>query len=419
MPPSIFFEVWQMNVELYDYQKAAVDDLNTGKILQAGVGTGKSITALSYFYDRVCHGDVNHSDPPCEIVDLYIITTARKRDSLEWHQECAAIGLYPGEYNYGINITIDSWNNIKHYIDVKDAFFIFDEQRVVGYGSWTKSFLKITKSNDWILLTATPGDVWMDYLPVFIANGFYKNKTEFIKKHVIYNPHTNYPQVLRYINCGELLKHKSEITVHMKKKVNKKKHYKFKEVGYSEKDYKTIQSDLWNPFKNEPIENASQLCYTLRKLVNSSQMRTEEVGRIQRKHKKCIVFYNYDYELNLLKDYAERKHILYKEWNGHKHEPIPSKAEWLYFVQYTAGAEGWNAIQTNTIIFFSLNYSYKMMIQAAGRIDRLNSPYDDLYYYYLVSKSPIDNRIRKALHNKKDFNQASFVSKGVFKSACN
>lgn len=403
-----------MSINLYDYQKEVIGKLHTGSILQAGVGTGKSITALVYFFNVVCGGDFENSKAPTNPIDLYIITTARKRDSLEWHQECSKIGVYPGEDYYGINVVVDSWNNIKKYVDVKNAFFIFDEQRVVGYGAWSKSFLKVTKNNQWIILTATPGDVWMDYLSVFIANGFYKNKTEFVRRHVIYNPHTTYPQVLRYIHCGELLKHKSDITVVMRKKIRKERHHKFVDCGYSKKDLQTVKKSLWDIYKNEPIENASQLCYAMRRVVNSSPCRLSKLTPIIDRHKKCIIFYNYNYELDDLRVYCEQHNIPYAEWNGSKHEAIPVGSKWVYLVQYTAGAEGWNAIQTNTIIFYSLSYSYKVMIQSAGRIDRVNSPYKDLYYYYMTSQSIIDKKIQKALHNKKDFNKATIVPKGFF-----
>ena len=50
------------------------------------------------------------------------------------------------------------------------------------------------------------------------------------------------------------------------------------------------------------------------------------------------------------------------------------------------------------------------MAQAAGRIDRLNSPYRDLYYYHLKSRSGIDIAISKALGQKKQFNERKFVN---------
>ena len=166
-------------IQLRDYQLDAVRRMKNGCILCGGVGSGKSRTALAYYY--LCEdGEIGTDeyvpmgDPP---KDLYIITTARKRDTCEWEGELSPFLLSPNhEVNlYSNKVVIDSWNNIQKYAEVQNAFFIFDEQRVVGTGAWVKAFLRITKANRWILLSATPGDTWQDYIPVFIANGFYKN----------------------------------------------------------------------------------------------------------------------------------------------------------------------------------------------------------------------------------------------------
>ncbi len=406
-----------MSIKLFDYQMKAVQQMKNGCILCGGVGSGKSLTALSYYYlqnggelSSLIGGDyIPMDDPP---KDLYIITTARKRDTLEWEGELSPflLSTHPETNLYhNHKVVVDSWNNIGKYVNVTGAFFIFDEQRVIGKGVWVKSFLKITKNNDWILLSATPGDTWQDYIPVFIANGFYKNRTEFTREHIVYSHFTKFPKIDRYVGTGKLLKLRRSILIDMDFKRETIPHHEDVYVSYDIETYKDVSRTRWNPYKNEPIQNAGELCYVLRKIVNSAESRQVAVLEIFEKHPKVIIFYNFDYELEILKNLGFGSGVKIAEWNGHKHEPIPNSKSWVYLVQYSAGCEGWNCITTDTIIFYSQNYSYKVMVQAAGRIDRLNTPYTDLYYYHLKSRSGIDLAISKALKEKKNFNETKFV----------
>lgn len=404
-----------MPVELYPYQLDAVGKMKNGCILCGGVGSGKSRTGLAYYFMRNggVVGGINYcpmrQDPPPK--DLYIITTARKRDTKEWEGELAPflLSVDPESNYYKNKIVIDSWNNVAKYADVKDSFFIFDEQRVVGYGVWTHSFLKIAKSNEWILLSATPGDTWMDYAPVFIANGFFKNKSEFTREHVVWSPNRNFYQVSRYLNQGRLMKYRNSILVNMDFKRETVPHHIAVYSDYNKVIYKDICKYRWNPWEQKPIETATEFCMALRKLVNSDETRQAAVLELVSKHPKCIIFYNYNYELDILRSLDYGSGVKVAEWNGQKHEPIPFGNRWVYLVQYTAGAEGWNCTQTDTIIFYSQNYSYKIMAQAAGRIDRLNTPYTDLWFFHLKSRSGIDLAISQAIAKKKTFNESGFA----------
>lgn len=407
-------------LNLRNYQLDAIENLENGKILYGGVGSGKSRTSLGYYYkeqdgDLYSEEYVPMNDPP---QDLYIITTARKRDTKEWEGELTPFLLSTNpEINlYENKVVVDSWNNIAKYKEVKNAFFIFDEQRVVGSGAWVKAFLKIAKANNWILLSATPGDTWMDYVPVFIANGFFKNKTDFTSNHVIYSRVvTNFPKIDGYYNTGRLIRLRNKILVDMdfKRKTIAKHEDVF--VDYDILTYKAAGRDRWDPYKNEPILNAGGLCYVWRKIVNSDISRQTALMELFEKHPKMIIFYNFDYELDILKNLFEETPVDVAEWNGHKHQEIPDSDSWVYLVQYNAGAEGWNCIKTDTIVFFSENYSYKVMQQAAGRIDRLNTPFTELYYYHLKSKSGIDLAIARALKEKKKFNETKFAGKNFEK----
>lgn len=398
--------------QLYPYQQDAVDRLKNGSILCGKVGSGKSMTALAYYYIKVCHGQFGNGiyEEMTDPIDLYIITTARKRDTMEWEGELNRFLLYPESTIYSINIVIDSWNNIKKYTGVEDAFFIFDEQRITGYGAWVKAFLKIAKHNKWILLTATPGDTWSDYIPVFIANGFYRNKTDFIEKHAIYSRYSKYPRIDRYIGQRKLKRYRDEILIDMDYQRSAIRKVEKIMVDYDRQLYRRVVADRWNVYEETPIQNSSEWFYTMRKVSNSSPERIEVVLEILEDHPKAIIFYNFDYELEILKNASYQEGTIIAEYNGHKHDKLPEGDKWVYLVNYMAGAEGWNCITTDTIIFYSQNYSYKMLEQASGRIDRLNSPYSTLYYYRIRSSSSIDTAIYKALVRKKDFNEYGFVA---------
>lgn len=394
--------------ELRPDQEKALANLRNGSILCGGVGSGKSITALAYYYTKICNGSIKPWKEKTNGPKLYIITTAMKRDKFEWEEECARY-LVADE-------TVDSWNNIKKYVDVENAFFIFDEQRVVGWGAWSKTFIKIARKNRWILLSATPGDKWEDYFPVFIANNFYRNITECRREHLIYSRYTKFPKVTGYMNQGRLIYYRNKILVPMDYKKPTKSHYIDINCDYNKDNFTKVYKNHWNIYDDCPVVNGSEWCILQRKIVNSDPRRIEAFKKLITDIPKAIVFYNFDYELEMLKKMAEENSFIFAEWNGHKHEPIPDTDTWLYFVQYNSGSEGWNCIKTNVIIFYSLNYSYRMMLQAAGRIDRSNTPFKDLYFYRLLSSSPIDNSIKYSLYKKKDFNENAYVDKKFNKS---
>ena len=400
-----------MNVEFDEGQRKAVERLRSGCILCGGVGSGKSRTALVYFFEKECGGSLFPYSPMRNPRKLYIITTAKKRDNLEWDEELSIFHLQRGE-----DVVIDSWNNIQKYRDVKNAFFIFDEQRLVGKGAWVHTFYKMTGSgryygqetgNHWILLSATPGDTWQDYIPVFVANKFYKNKTEFIDRHVIYNPYTKFHKIERYLEDKHLRRLRASILVDIEMDRKTERHYQNIPVEYDMVLFKEVMENRWDIYKEQPIPDAGSLCYVLRRVVNDNDNRVEAVLKLIDRHKKIILFYNFDYELERLRIELSLRDIPFSEWNGHKHENILDGDEWVYLVQYTAGAEGWNCVTTNCIVFYSLNYSYKITEQAAGRIDRRNTTYTDLFYYFIKTNSWIDRAIMSALKKKKNFNERS------------
>ena len=413
-----------MGIRLNEYQKQAVEKMKNGCLLVGEGGSGKSRTALTYYVVSCgamltyCEsdGEVDYIDGMDKPRDLYIITTAKKRDDKEWEKELEPFYLTEHylkdcikEDRTPTRVVIDSWNNIAKYTNVYGAFFIFDEQRVVGWGKWSKSFVKISRKNRWILLTATPGDKWLDYVPVFIANGFFNNITEFRRKHCIFASFTNFPKVIGYLDEPTLMEYKAKITVPLPvDKPAVQKHLYFKQP-YDKALYKRVWKDRWDPWDDEPIEETGKLFYLLRKVANNDDSRYELIHDIAKRHKRIIIFYNFTYELHRLRGLAGEIGVEVGEWNGELHTAVPESEKWFYLVQYSAGAEGWNCLTCNCIIFFSQSYSYKQMKEAEWRIDRVNTPFDEVYYYHILRYAPIDLAISRALKQKRDFNENNFL----------
>ena len=378
--------------ELKPHQRTAASKLANGKILVGGVGTGKSRTALQYYIEQEAHRDV------------YIITTAKKRDSLDWVAEGAAMGLGRAGATVAGAMTVDSWNRIAEYTEIEGAFFIFDEQRLVGSGAWVKAFYKIAKQNRWILLSATPGDTWMDYIPVFVANGFYKNKTEFVSEHVIYKPYTKYQSVQGYRRVGVLVRHRNKLLVEMPFDRHTVRHERVIKVSYDRELFQRVWKHRWHVYENRPLRDIGEAYIVMRKVLNTDPSRMEALRELRKEFPRVIVFYNFDYELEIIRAGLDKDGVVYSEWNGHKHESIPDTDNWVYLVQFTAGAEGWNCITTNVVCFYSLPYSYRLYEQAYGRIDRMNTTYVPLFCATFDSGAWLDTQIRKKLKEKKSFN---------------
>ena len=388
-------------MELRQYQKDAIRELDNGKILYGGVGAGKSATTLGYYVEK---------EAPRDII---VITTAKKRDSLDWINEALKFGIFPEQSSIYGSITVDSWNNIDKYVGVKDAFFVFDEQRLVGNGVWVKSFLKIAKTNRWILLSATPGDTWLDYVPVFIANGFFANVTEFKLQHVQYEAFRKFPVIRCYLNVTKLELLRNHILVEMPYMKHTKRVLNWMDVNYDKDKTLRIIRDRWNPFEDRPCKDIAEVYRLMRRVTNSDTSRLSMIEKLMRSHPKLIVFYNFDYELEILRlldgPFYNDGDYEVGEWNGHRKNPIPSSDRWVYLVQYVAGAEAWECIETDAMVLYSLPYSYKNFEQAQGRIDRMNTPFKLLYYYLFLSNSEIDHRIKQSLENKEDFNERKFI----------
>lgn len=423
-----------MAVELKPHQQEAVDKMHNGCVLYGGVGSGKTIASLAYWYTKVCGGVIGDRESMRKPRDIYVITTAKKRDTHDWEDDAIKFGVGPDDpvnSAGNVRLVVDSWNNVSKYLGVRDAFFVFDEQRAVGKGKWSKDFISIAGRNEWILLSATPGDTWLDYVPLFLANGFFKNRTEFTREHVVLNTFGPYPKVERYVGVNKLVRLRNSIVVHMPYERHTRRHLHDVIVPHDQELLRKVMNKRWHVYENRPLKDVGELFRVMRKVVNSDPGRLESLETLVAKHPKLIVFYNFDYELEMLRTLASSRittpsssssgspttslkpsvspeRFSIAEWNGHKHQPIPKTDRWVYLVQYVAGSEGWNCVETDAVCFYSLTYSYKNFEQGQGRIDRMNTPFTDLHYYILRSRAAIDVAIARSLANKQNFNEGKY-----------
>lgn len=413
-----------MAIELAPHQLKVLGEIKNGTIVKGGVGTGKSRTALAYYFFNVCGGKApingvgehGHMERPR---DLFVFTTKKKKDELDWISEASDFGIFRDRENSvgNVSITVDTWNNITKYDEsLRGAFVIFDEQRLVGAGAWVKAFYKLAAANQWIILSATPGDTWVEFIPVFVANGFYEHRTEFMERHVVWSKYSRY-RIDRYLEVPHLEGLRARVLVEMPFNRHTTRHVTPVIVEYDKELFDKVLKKRWHVYEDRPIQHVAELFAVMRKVVNSDFSRLAEILRILEKHPRLIIFYNFDYELDILRTLKTTLSIPVAEYNGHKHESQPTGDSWVYIVQYTAGAEGWNCIETDAMVFHSLTYSYKIFEQSQGRIDRLNTPYFDLYYYVLRSLSKIDVAIVKSMANKKVFNEGrSTIAKGFLEA---
>lgn len=402
-------------MKLRPHQLKAIEEMKNGCVLAGGVGTGKTFTSLAYFVTKVCGGDIDRESAMTKPKTLIVITTAKVRDDLAWESEALHFGIFKDpETSYTQSeFIVDSWNNIEKYVEREGAFFIFDEQRVVGNGKWVKSFLKITRNNEWIMLSATPADTWMDYVPLFIAHGFYRNRTDFIEQHVVWSFHGSYRKIRGFYGVRRLERLRDDILVEMPFDRHTTRHLVTVPVGYDFESFQLIWRKRWNIYEDLPLVDSAEMHRVGRRLVNSDESRLDAIEELSKKHPRLIIFYNFDYELEALRTLCTRLDIPVAEWNGHRHEEVPDTVRWLYLVQYQAGAEGWNCTTTNAVVYYSLTYSHKIFEQSQGRIDRMNTPFEDLYYYILISEARIDKIIWRALKAKKNFHEGRKVKFNV------
>lgn len=306
---------------------------------------------------------------------------------------------------------------------LKDFTLMLDESSLIQNPSTkrTKTILKLKPSNV-ILLSGTPTDgkyerLWTQAKLL----GWSITKKMYFDHYVIEEKRQTaqgiiYTQILGYKNVERLkTKFREHGAVFMKtEEAIELPEQRFEKV-YCEtsKDYKKFMKNKIVEVENKTLVGdrsltqrlyARQLCgiYSKDKLQKFNDILESTSDRL-------IVFYNFTEELNQLKQIADKHERPCSLVCGNikRLECFERYANSVTFVQYQAGAMGLNLQKANKIIYYSLPESSALFEQSKKRIHRVGQR-NKCLYYILICRNSVEEKILKALEQRKDFTDFLF-----------
>lgn len=119
---------------------------------------------------------------------------------------------------------------------------------------------------------------------------------------------------------------------------------------------------------------------------------------------RVVVFYNFKKEFEILKGICEvlEKPVSYINGDGTDLKNYEVKNNTVTLVQYQAGATGINLQRANKVIYHSLPLSSELWMQSKKRIHRIGQS-RTCFYYYLITKNSIEEKILDVLKERQDF----------------
>lgn len=391
---------------LYNFQRQLLNSIEENYIIAADTGTGKTMMAIHHYLKH------NTGEP------LLILAPPQKIKEGGWQRE---LDFVASHYNIEIPYDIISYGVLsKRWKEYKDWFLVMDECHYVKNPTSQrgKAAINLTKqSTNFLLLSATPSsNGWGDTIAYMIMFGYYKNKTQFLKEHAVYNriDYGNGPVnvVSDYRDQEKLQKLYQSFSIKLAKEdcldlpplVFEKVHFK------PSKEYNIIKKD--RVLGEELFDNISKLQHGLRFYANQADKLKYTEMLLEGTEENVIIFYNYKQENEELKKIAKKLKKKVFEVSGSKTN-LPDKEKWtslknsVTIVQYQAGAAGIELQYANIVIFHTPTYSYQDYEQALGRAYR-NGQTKKVTVYQYITKNTIETSIYQALAAKKDFTEELF-----------
>ena len=128
---------------------------------------------------------------------------------------------------------------------------------------------------------------------------------------------------------------------------------------------------------------------------------------------RLIVFYNFTTELEAMQgilldeDYEYSKRFSVVNGSDKHLQNYEDRSDSITFVQYQAGAMGLNLQKACRIIYFTPPLSSELFQQSMKRIHRIGQG-STCFYYKLICKGSVEERIYGTLKKRKDYTEALF-----------
>lgn len=416
------------NITLFDYQKEAIENYKEKSFNLSDTGVGKTVMALGSFIESKCK-------------KLLVICLAPK--VVDFAEDGVLMNVDITPLNRGskknkellaesdkVAISFESVWRIPEFLKWvdEDTFIIIDESHKVANTSSkvTKYVMKLSKKAKYTYLcTATPisNGKYEQYYPQLKMLGVYNGTKKeyynmFVDERMTRMGGSQFMQITGYRNIDLLENMVNQCSVNYKR-----------DKPYLPEDYvyKTKKPAMFNKLKKNrmyktdngeviELDNSSKLFNALRCVSHgfllgiNKQVSKEPFERLQailetHNNERVVIFYNYNIELEMLKQLLSKLKRPTSEYNGARKDLKEFKGKYngVVLAHYKSASTGINDfVISNVMVFNSLPLSSIELTQSKGRIDRQGQGKKPMYYF-IIPDTPVEKKIFEQITNGKDF----------------